>query len=98
MGIFGQMNRLDELKKYYYQCEKMKILEVNKQLIAEVSAVFDKNSKHPEKSVVFSLEVTGAQLVGDSLKDLLKKWLDNATRIWHDEVKKKPILSSAYIS
>jgi conserved oligomeric Golgi complex subunit 7 len=34
--IFGQMDRLDEVKKYYYQCEKAKIMEQynnNKQTI-----------------------------------------------------------------
>ena len=27
--IFARINRLDQLKKYYYQCEKAKILEKN---------------------------------------------------------------------
>ncbi len=90
------MNRLDELKKYYYQCEKMKIIEVNKQLIAEVIAVFNKNSSVDEKNVTFCLEPTGIQQVGDSLNCLLKNWLDNATRIWHDEVKNESIFNKIY--
>lgn len=35
--IFGQMNRLNELKKYYYQCEKVKLLEKQTQLINETN-------------------------------------------------------------
>jgi hypothetical protein len=84
--IFGEMKRLDELKKYYYQCEKLKILEVNKQLLAEVIAVFDKHSGADQAPVSFGLETpAGQNPMGDSLKSLLKSWYDHAIKTWHDE-------------
>lgn len=87
MEIFGEMRRLDELKKYYYQCEKIKILELNKQLVAEVNAVLDKNTNPSgdQPQVTFGLETVGQNAIGDSLKSLLRNWYDHAIKIWHDE-------------
>lgn len=88
------MNRLDELKKYYYQCEKIKILEINKQLVADVNLSFEKRTDNSEQAVTFSIEPTGTQLIGDSLMTLLKNWLDYAIKIWHDEVTLTPLTKS----
>ena len=78
--IFGQMNRIDELKMYYYQCEKLKILERNAALISELNNMFDK------QTVNFSLEPKSLNENADSLKELLNKWLDYSVEIWHSEV------------
>jgi hypothetical protein len=45
--IFGRINRLDELKKYYYQCEKAKILEKNALLTAELNSDFEQVATNP---------------------------------------------------
>ena len=68
------MNRLDELKKYYYQCEKIKIFELNKQLVGEVNKKFETNQ---ESAVTFSIDsAAGTNEIGDSLKSFLKNWLN----------------------
>ena len=74
------MNRIDELKMYYYQCEKLKILERNAALISELNNMFDK------QTVNFSLEPKSLNENADSLKELLNKWLDYSVEIWHSEV------------
>lgn len=78
------MNRLDELKKYYYQCEKIKIFELNKQLVSEVNKKFE--TSQDGAGVTFSLNSDGTNEIVDSLKNFLKHWLEYCITVWHDEV------------
>ena len=78
MQIFGQMNRLEELKKYYYQCEKGKILEKNAYLVSEA---FGKNKAD---AIVFSVDESGT--ASETLTRLHKNWLDYCIEVWQNEV------------
>lgn len=81
--IFGQMSRLDELKKYYYQCEKAKLLEKLSELVNDLNS-----NKSNTSSVVFSVDDSNGILNarGSSLKMFLTNWLDCLIETWHNEI------------
>jgi len=81
--IFGRINRLDELKKYYYQCEKAKILEKNALLTAELNSDFEQVATNPIAKV--KLDETNQQK-SELLIKLLTNWLDYSIEIWQKEV------------
>lgn len=66
------MNRLNESKKYYYQCEKVKILEKLDLLLNELS--LNDSSIHK------------CENIGESIQNLLKNWFDYLIEVWHNEV------------
>ena len=69
------MNRLNELKKYYYQCEKAKLVDNFGKLVSElVSAESLPND---------------TSLNGEQIEQLLKNFLDQLIEVWHSEVKKR---------
>ena len=72
MQVFGQMNRLNELKKYYFQCEKGKIVESYNKIVNEI---VNSNSLPNELS-----------LNGEFIELLLKNFFDQFIEIWHNEV------------
>ena len=76
--IFGQMNRVDELKKYYYQCEKIKILDKYSKLVGEAN-IPDAFLNDANTSGVINVN-------GDHVEILLKSWLDYLNEVWHNEV------------
>ncbi|CAF0719641.1 unnamed protein product [Brachionus calyciflorus] len=81
--IFGQMNRLDDLKKYYYQCEKAKALEKLNDLMTDVKDLFDSNK------VVFDVgDDNLSEYINkcDRLNSLLSNWLDYLIQTWHNEI------------
>jgi len=81
--IFGRIKRLDELKKYYYQCEKAKILEKNALLTAELNSDFEQVATNPIAKV--KLGETNQQK-SELLIKLLTNWLDYSIEIWQKEV------------
>jgi hypothetical protein len=66
------MNRLNESKKYYYQCEKVKILEKMSYFLNEFS--LNDSSIHKVENI------------GQVIQILLKNWFDYLTEVWHNEV------------
>lgn len=68
------MNRLNETKKYYYQCEKVKILDKLNQLLNELS--------------LNDSSVDSQNNVGQVIQTLLKSWFDYLIEVWHNEVSK----------
>jgi hypothetical protein len=66
------MNRLNESKKYYYQCEKVKILEKMNNLLNDLS--LNDNS------------INKVENIGDVIQSLLKNWFDYLIEVWHNEV------------
>jgi hypothetical protein len=78
------MNRLNELKKYYYQCEKAKMFEKISEQTKETNSTISASN-----SVVFSVNESTSNyscLIGDALKNLLKNWLDYSIETWQNEV------------
>jgi hypothetical protein len=73
------MNRVDELKKYYYQCEKIKILDKYSKLLGEANI---------SDSFLHDGNASGVSVNGDHVEILLKNWLDYLNEVWHSEVKK----------
>ena len=69
------MNRLNELKKYYYQCEKVKIVDNFSKILNEIS-----NAE--------SLALNDISLNGEHIEKLLKNFLDQLIEVWHSEVTK----------
>ena len=80
--IFARINRLDQLKKYYYQCEKAKILEKNSFLIAELNSSFDVMSTNP----IAKVKLDSNEQQSELLIKLLTNWLDYSIEIWQKEV------------
>lgn len=80
--IFVRINRLDQLKKYYYQCEKAKILEKNSFLIAELNSSFDVMSTNP----IAKVKLDSNEQQSELLIKLLTNWLDYSIEIWQKEV------------
>ena len=74
------MNRLDELKKYYYQCEKGRILEKHSLLIAEINSSLETVSANPIAKIDGSNTSTA-----DLLMQLLKNWLEFSIEVWQKE-------------
>ena len=85
MQIFGRMNRLEELKKYYYQCEKVKILEKHSLLLAELNSSMDTNPTNPIAHVTPRTD-NACSSTSEVLVELLKNWLDYSIEIWQKEV------------
>lgn len=79
------MNRLDELKKYYYQCGKVKILEKHSLLLAEINCLLETSPTNPTAHATFKIESTCLS-VSEALVELLKNWLDYSIEIWQKEV------------
>lgn len=80
------MNRLNELKKYYHQCEKAKHIEKLAELTQETNSVIQSSISNV---VAANSEVAASNysvLVGDLLKNFLKSWLDHAIETWQNEV------------
>ena len=75
MQVFGQINRLNELKKYYYQCEKVRVVDAYTKIVNEIVSA---NSLTNETN-----------LNGEQIEELLKSFLDQLIEIWHNEVKMK---------
>ncbi len=71
--VFGQINRLNELKKYYYQCEKVRVVDAYTKIVNEIASA---NSLTNETN-----------LNGEQIEELLKSFLDQLIEIWHNEVK-----------
>lgn len=71
------MNRLNELKKYYYQCEKVKVVDSYTKILNEIVSL---NSLSNETS-----------LNGELIDELLKSFLDHLIEVWHNEVWQKLI-------
>ncbi len=71
--VFGQINRLNELKKYYYQCEKVRVVDAYTKIVNEIVSA---NSLTNETN-----------LNGEQIEELLKSFLDQLIEIWHNEVK-----------
>ena len=69
------MNRLNELKKYYYQCEKVKVVDSFTKILNEIVTTHSLANE--------------ANLNGELIEELLKNFLDHLIEIWHNEVKKK---------
>ena len=80
--IFARINRLDQLKKYYYQCEKAKILEKNSFLIAELNSSFEVVSTNP----IAKVKLDSNEQQSELLIKLLTNWLDYSIEIWQKEV------------
>ncbi len=80
--IFARINRLDQLKKYYYQCEKAKILEKNSFLIAELNSSFEVMSTNP----IAKVKLDSNEQQNELLIKLLTNWLDYSIEIWQKEV------------
>jgi hypothetical protein len=80
--IFARINRLDQLKKYYYQCEKAKILEKNSFLIAELNSSFEVMSTNP----IAKVKLDSNEQHNELLIKLLTNWLDYSIEIWQKEV------------
>lgn len=81
--IFSQINRLDNLKKYYYQCEVAR----NSTKIAELEA--NHSNTFRETKVVFDVEEENFKDFIEkcaNLKNLLSSWLDYLVTTWHNEV------------
>jgi hypothetical protein len=66
------MNRLNELKKYYYQCEKVKVVDAYNKILNELVSL---NSLPNETS-----------MDGELIDQLLKSFLDYLIEVWHNEV------------
>ena len=84
MSIFDRINRLNELKKYYYQCEKAKLLDKYNTLSADLG-------NKMKAGVTFSVEDQAQP--SDELAHVLKSWLDYCIEIWHHEVILKELAS-----
>ena len=85
--IFERVSRLDDLKKYYYQCERVRLLERLSALHVEtIGAVRSANS------------VANCGLNGDVIKTFVKNCLDFLIEIWHNEVKKLAVKIIPYFS
>ncbi|RNA00345.1 conserved oligomeric Golgi complex subunit 7-like, partial [Brachionus plicatilis] len=81
--IFSQINRLDNLKKYYYQCEVAR----NSAKIAELEANIGNSFKGSK--VVFDVEEFDSNDFvekSDNLKIFLSSWLDYLVTTWHNEI------------
>lgn len=76
VSIFDRMNRLNELKKYYYQCEKAKLLDKYNTLSADLGNKL-------KAGVTFSVE--DQVQPSEELAHVLKSWLDYSIEIWHHE-------------
>ncbi len=72
--IFEKINRLDELKKYYYQCERVKLLEKLSQIHNETLSSIKSSGNN------------NASQNGELIKLFLKSCLDYLNEIWHSEV------------
>jgi hypothetical protein len=73
--VFDKMNRLEELKKYYYQCERAKLLEKLTELHSNTITAIKSSSSS------FNYEKNG-----EAIKSFLKNTLDFLIEIWHNEV------------
>lgn len=74
--IFERISRLDDLKKYYYQCERAKLIEKLNQMNSDVmSVVGNKSNSHAQN--------------GDAIQSFLKTCLDYLIEVWHNEVRNK---------
>lgn len=82
------MNRLEDLKKYYYQCEKAKILEKISLFIAELNSTLETVPTNPVATASLKIDNPNST-PGDSLRQLINKWLDYSIEVWQNEVKKK---------
>lgn len=81
--IFTQINRLDNLKKYYYQSEVAR----NSAKIVELETNF--GNVFRESKIDFNLEeINTNEFIekSDYLKNLLSGWLDYLVTKWHNEV------------
>lgn len=84
MEIFDKINRLNELNKYYYQCEKVKILEKISELYCEINEKIDSLSTTGQLSD--KKKQIDVQFFGDSLIDFQKRLFDYLLETWHTEV------------
>ena len=75
------MNRLNELKKYYYQCEKAKILEKHSAISSGLNEKLSRSG-----TVTFTLDERVEQDPIDELRQMLKSWLDYSLEVYHSEV------------
>lgn len=90
--IFAQMNRLDQLKKYYYQCEKAKLLETLVEFSNEANKYFTKQQVTFDVGESSNSQVIDLNSKGHCLKSFLTNWLDNLIQTWHNEVKNSFLL------
>ena len=79
------MNRLEDLKKYYYQCEKAKMLEKITLFVAEINSALETVSTNPIAKASFKVDNPNST-PGDLLKQLLTNWLDYSIEVWQREV------------
>lgn len=87
VDIFGKMNRLNELKKYYHQCEKAKHIEKLGELNKETNSLISSSlSTVASSGTTAEASSNYATLVGDLIKNFLKSWLDHALESWQSEV------------
>jgi hypothetical protein len=73
--IFDKINRLEELKKYYHQCERVKLLEK----LSETHGQAIQAIKSSSSSLNYGQN-------GEAIKAFLKNCLDFLMEIWHNEV------------
>ena len=88
VDIFGKMDRLNELKKYYHQCEKAKHIEKLGELNKDTNSLISSSLSTVVAAGVASNEANAnySTLVGDLIKNFLKTWLDHALESWQSEV------------
>lgn len=80
------MNRLDELKKYYYQCERVKILGKHSLMLAELNSSLDTINPINPIAHVTPRNDNACLSAREALVELLKNWLDYSIEIWQKEV------------
>ena len=73
------MNRLNDSKKYYYQCEKSKILDKYSELMGTTTTSASTTSD-PAASLVSVQQMDGA-----ALQSFLKNWFDHLIEVWQRE-------------